>query len=412
MSCESLDLDRLAERIGTPCYVYSKAAFVERYRSWADAFAWGGGTVAYAIKANSHHGVLKALAAEGAGADTVSVGEIRKALKAGVPARRIVFSGMGKTDVELSFALTHPELQINVESRPELERLKTLARASSARPVVVLRVNPDVSAGGHDKISTGRAHDKFGLPIEEAMALYREASSDGALNIAGLACHIGSQIFDVAPFEAAWRRLAEMTVALREDGLTVSRLDLGGGLGIDYGDGSAPSNPATPADLGAAARRIFGDLGVELSVEPGRWISAPSGILLASVTHVNTRASGLRFLVLDAGMNDLARPSLYDAFHRIEPLVARHGETLPYDVVGPICESSDVFARDRMLPALAAADRVALMDAGAYGAAMASTYNSRDLPAEVLVDGSRWTVTRTRQIVEEDNDGLSDGLTT
>ncbi len=390
---ERIALCTIADQVGTPAYVYSAAVLRERIARYSRAFEGLDCLVAYAVKANGNLSVIRTLAAEGAGADTVSEGEIRRAMAAGVEPDRIIFSGMGKTDAELTFALGLDGLQINVESTPEYERLAALARKAAKRPLMVIRVNPDVAAGGHAKIATGKTGDKFGVPVEEAMALYRRAAGEGAVRPVGLACHIGSQIADVAPFRAAWTRLREMTLALRAEGLAVERLDLGGGLGVDYGEGSGG---VTPADLAAVACEVVGDLGVKLAVEPGRSLVAEAGVLVTRVVHVNPRPGGPTFLVLDAGMNDLMRPALYDAWHDLNPVTERGGEPVAYDVVGPVCESGDTFARGRMLAPLEAGDLVTFGGAGAYAASMASEYNSRPAAPEVLVDGDRWAVVRPR----------------
>jgi diaminopimelate decarboxylase len=321
----------------------------------------------------------------------VSEGEIRRALAAGCSPDRIVFSGMGKTDGELRFALSLPGLQINVESEAELERLSRLAQEGGTRALVAFRVNPDVAAGGHGKIATGKAHDKFGVPHDQVDRLYRRAAADPALEPVGLAVHIGSQIADSAPFEAAWARLRDLARGLRREGLPLARLDLGGGWAADYGAGAAPLSV-----LGETASRLFPTGEFELTFEPGRSIVASAGVLLTGVVQVIDRGSGPRFLVLDGGMNDLLRPALYDAVHPIQPLHPRPGEPDLYDVVGPVCESSDVFARDVRLPPLSAGDLVVFGAAGAYGAVMSSEYNSRPLVPEVLVDGGRWAVVRPR----------------
>lgn len=390
---ERIPLTLIADAVGTPAYVYSAAVLRARYQAYAEAFAGLDCLIAYAVKANGSLAVIRVLAAQGAGADTVSEGEIRRALAAGVEPARIIFSGMGKTDAELSFALALPGLQINVESTPEFERLSALATHTSVRPQMVVRVNPDVAAGGHAKIATGKSHDKFGVPMDEAMALYRRATIEGLVQPVGLACHIGSQIGEVAPFREAWTRLREMTQALRAGGATVERLDLGGGLGVDYGDGRPR---ATPADLAAVAREVVGDLGVKLAIEPGRSLVAEAGVLIARTVHVNERPGGLRFLVLDTGMNDLMRPALYDAWHDLSPVRPRAGSPVRYDVVGPVCETGDTFARGRDLPPIEAGDLVLFGGAGAYAASMASEYNSRLLAPEILVDGDRWAVVRPR----------------
>jgi diaminopimelate decarboxylase len=339
----------------------------------------------------------------GCGADTVSEGEIRRALAAGVPADKIIFSGVGKTDAELAFAIDVGVRQINVESSAELDRLIAVAAAKSASPAIAIRVNPKIGAGGHAKITTGGAGDKFGVPVEEALALYARASASRHVTPVGLACHIGSQITDLTPLENAFRVLRDMTETLRAQGHSVTRLDLGGGLGVPYyGD----AETASPADYVAMAARVLDGLGVEAAFEPGRLMAANAGVLLSRVIQVNERPSssgdaGRRFLVLDAAMNDLMRPALYDAFHDLKPVTPRDGESVPYDVVGPVCETGDTFARDRDLPPFEAGDLVVFMSAGAYGAVMSGEYNTRPLAAEVLVDGARSAVIRPRPTYEE-----------
>jgi diaminopimelate decarboxylase len=335
--CEEVPLADIAEAVGTPVYVYSTATLARHYRVYCEAFACRGALVAYAVKANGNLSVLRTLARLGAGADTVSEGEIRRALAAGVPPERIIFSGMGKTDAELAFACGLPGLQINVESEAEMDRLSAAARAAGARPLVVFRVNPDVQAGGHAKISTGAAHNKFGIAVDQVARLYRRAVADDAVEPVGLALHIGSQITALTPFERAWTNLRAMAESLLAEGLPVRRLDLGGGLAAPYFD--AP-DPPTPAELGALAERVFAGLDVELAVEPGRAIAANAGVLLSRVVHVNRRGAGPCFLVLDAGMNDLLRPTLYEAWHDIRAVTPRSGEPVTYDVVGPVWSRS------------------------------------------------------------------------
>lgn len=393
-----MPLEALAEAVGTPVYVYSTATLTRHYgllREAADAHrgALGDALIAFAVKANSNLSVLATLARLGCGADTVSEGEIRRALKAGVPAERIVFSGVGKTDAELAFAIDAGVRQINIESAVELDRLIAVAAARGASPEIAIRVNPDVGAGGHAKITTGGAADKFGVPFADAPALYARATVSPHVTPVGLACHIGSQITTLAPLEAAFRALRQMTLDLRAQGMTVSRLDLGGGLGVPYhGQSDLPSIAAYVA----MAAKALEELDVEAAFEPGRLLAANAGVLLSRVIQINERGDGRRFAVLDAGMNDLMRPALYDAFHDLVPVRPREGEPVAYDLVGPICESTDIFARDRQSPPLQASDLVAFMGAGAYGAVLASEYNSRPLVPEVLVDGSRWAIVRER----------------
>nr|WP_313428499.1 diaminopimelate decarboxylase [Brevundimonas diminuta] len=403
LHAEGVSLEALAETVGTPTYVYSSATLRRHYgllREACDAHkdALGEALIAFAVKANSNLSVLATLAKLGCGADTVSEGEIRRALAAGVPGERIIFSGVGKTDAELAFAIDIGVRQINVESSAELDRLIAVAADKGAAPAIAIRVNPKIGAGGHAKITTGGAGDKFGVPVEEAMALYARASNSPHVTPVGLACHIGSQITDLAPLEAAFRVLRQMTEDLRADGRSVTRLDLGGGLGVPYyGETATPS----PADYAAMAARVLDGLNVEAAFEPGRLMAANAGVLLSRVIQVNERTDGRRFLVLDAAMNDLMRPALYDAFHDLKPVRPVEGAALPYDVVGPVCETGDTFARDRDLPPLKAGDLVVFMSAGAYGAVMSGEYNTRPLAAEVLVDGERYAVIRPRPTYEQ-----------
>jgi diaminopimelate decarboxylase len=397
LACEGVPLGRIAEAVGTPVYVYSSATLERHYGVFQDAFAahpeLGAPLIAYALKANANVAVVRTLARLGAGADTVSEGEIRRALAAGVPPERIVFSGVGKTAAELAFALEAGVAEINVESEPELDLLARIAAEKRLRAAVAIRVNPEVGAGGHDKISTGHAQSKFGVSFGEAERLYAKASNVAALRPVGVACHIGSQISDLAPLRDAFVKMRGLVERLRGEGLTVERLDLGGGLGVPYFDQPAPP---TPADYAAMVAQVVGGLDVRLAFEPGRAIAANAGVLLARVIHVHERAEGRRFLVLDAAMNDLIRPAMYDAYHDIRPVRPRPGAPLLYDVVGPICETGDTFTRERSLPPLEAGDLVAFMTAGAYGAAMSSEYNSRPLVPEVLVRGADFAVIRER----------------
>ncbi|MEN5112979.1 diaminopimelate decarboxylase [Brevundimonas diminuta] len=403
LHAEGVSLETLADSVGTPTYVYSSATLRRHYgllREACDAHksALGEALIAFAVKANSNLSVLATLAKLGCGADTVSEGEIRRALAVGIPGERIIFSGVGKTDAELAFAIEQGVRQINVESSAELDRLIAVAAEKSASPAIAIRVNPKIGAGGHAKITTGGAGDKFGVPVEEAMALYARASVSPHVTPVGLACHIGSQITDLSPLEAAFRVLRQMTEDLRAEGHSVTRLDLGGGLGVPYyGEAATPA----PAEYVAMAARVLDGLNVEAAFEPGRLMAANAGALLSRVIQVNERTDGRRFLVLDAAMNDLMRPALYDAFHDLKPVRPVAGEALPYDVVGPVCETGDTFARDRDLPPLKAGDLVVFMSAGAYGAVMSGEYNTRPLAAEVLVDGDRSAVIRPRPTYDE-----------
>lgn len=403
LQAEAAPLEAIAEAVGTPVYVYSTATLTRHYGLFREAVeahraSLGEALIAFAVKANSNLSVLATLARLGCGADTVSEGEIRRALKAGIPGERIVFSGVGKTDAELAFAIEAGVRQINVESAVELDRLIAVAAAKRAAPEIAIRVNPRIGAGGHARITTGGATDKFGVPAGEAPALYARAAASPHVTPVGLACHIGSQITALEPLEAAFGALREMTLDLRAQGLAVSRLDLGGGLGVPYhGQTDLPSI----ADYIGMAARVLDGLEVEAAFEPGRLLAANAGVLLSRVIQVNAREDGRRFLVLDAGMNDLMRPALYDAFHDVVPVRERTGEAGPYDLVGPICESTDVFARERRMAPVQAGDLVAFMGAGAYGAVLASEYNSRPLVPEVLVDGDRWAVVRARPSYDE-----------
>jgi len=400
--CEDVPLAAIARAVGTPVYVYSTATLERHFHVFQEALtahpSLGARLIAYAVKANSNLSVLAALAALGAGADTVSEGEIRRTLAAGVPPERIVFSGVGKTAAEIVFALKVGVHQINVESAPELVLISRLAGETGVRPALALRVNPDVGAGGHAKISTGQSASKFGVSMAAAEALYAQAAADPAVKMVGVACHIGSQITDLAPFEDAFVRMRGLVERLRGQRLAVERLDLGGGLGVTYFN---QPDPPTPDAYAAMVARTVGGLGVDLSFEPGRMLVANAGVLLASVIHVNARPDGRRFLVLDAAMNDLLRPAMYDAWHDVRPVRTRPGDLAPHDVVGPVCESGDTFARDRPLPPLEPDDLVAFFSSGAYGAVMASEYNSRPLVPEVLVKGDAFAVVRARPTYDE-----------
>ncbi|MFC3068829.1 diaminopimelate decarboxylase [Phenylobacterium soli] len=404
--CEGVPLSRIAREVGTPVYVYSSATLERHFTVMRDALRgaglssekWGEPLIAFAVKANSNVAVLKTLARLGAGADVVSEGEIRRALAAGVPPERIVFSGVGKTAGEIAFALETGVAELNVESEPELKLIDEVAQRLGKRAKIAIRINPDVEAGGHAKISTGKAENKFGVSFAEAERLYANASNAVGLSPVGVACHIGSQITDLAPMEAAFTKMRGMVERLRGQGLHVERLDLGGGLGVPYFN---QPDPPGPADYAAMIGRVMAGLDIQFAFEPGRVIAANAGVLVAAVQHVNARPEGRRFLVLDAAMNDLLRPAMYDAYHDIRPVRPRDGAEVVYDVVGPVCETGDTFTRDRALAPMAAGDLLAFMSAGAYGAAMSSEYNSRLLVPEVLVRGDQYAVVRPRETYQD-----------
>ena len=394
---EDVDLTALADEVGTPVYVYSEATLRRHFRVFADAFSGTDALVAYSVKANSNIAVLKVLASEGAGADVVSGGELARALRAGIEPQKIVFSGVGKSRDEIEAALDAGILQFNVESAPELSAIDAIAQAKKMKAPIALRVNPDVAAGGHKKISTGKKEDKFGVAWGEARNLYAAARTMNGIAVQGVDIHIGSQIDDLAPFEAAFNKVAGLIADLRTDGCTIDTLDLGGGLGIPYGEGSVPPHPD---EYAALIKRVTAPLGVRLVFEPGRMIAGNSGILLSRVIYVK-EGEAKKFLIIDAGMNDLVRPAMYDAYHDIWPVAESTTEKTDYDVVGPVCETGDLFARDRALPPIKDGDLVALMSAGAYGAVQASQYNTRPLIPEVLVNGSKYSVVRRRPTFDE-----------
>jgi diaminopimelate decarboxylase len=393
LHAEEVPVSRIAAAVGTPFYLYSAAGFTAQYRRFAGAFAPEQPLICYAVKANSNLAVVRHFARLGAGADVVSEGELRRALAAGVPPERIIFSGVGKTAVELNAALAAGIHQINVESVPELHRLSEVAGACGRIASVGIRVNPDVDARTHFKIATGRRENKFGIELDEAVAAYHLADELVGTEPVGLAVHIGSQITDLEVYRRAFGRAAELVLELRALGLAVHRMDLGGGIGIRY----HAERPLELTSYAKLVREIFRPLELALAFEPGRVLAAPAGLLVASVIYIK-EGSAKRFVIVDAAMNDLVRPALYDAWHDIVPvrLPASGASLAPADVVGPVCESGDTFAVDRELPPFAEGDLLAFTAAGAYGAVMSTTYNSRLLVPEVLVSGNRFGVIRAR----------------
>ncbi|OAN52349.1 diaminopimelate decarboxylase [Paramagnetospirillum marisnigri] len=397
---EQVAISRIAREVGTPFYCYSTATLVRHYTVFADALKAAGldATVCFACKANPNLAVIRTFAELGAGADVVSEGELRQALAAGVPPGRIVFSGVGKTLHELEFAVAKGILQINVESEPELLLLSQVAAARGVRMPIALRVNPDVDAGTHAKITTGKKENKFGIEWTRAREVYALAQSLPGVEVVGVACHIGSQLTELEPFREAFLRVRDLVALLRADGIDIRRLDLGGGLGVPY-DGETPPSPAAYAKVMA---ETLGDLGCRIVVEPGRLLVGNAGILVSRVVYVKEGATRT-FLIVDAAMNDLMRPALYDAHHAIFPVhQARPGEEpVEVDVVGPVCESGDTFAKQRRLPPMRSGDLLAFGTAGAYGAAMSSTYNTRPLVPEVLVKDEAYAVVRARPSYDE-----------
>ncbi|HLX15919.1 MAG TPA: diaminopimelate decarboxylase [Bradyrhizobium sp.] len=399
LHAEAVNLITLAEAVGTPFYCYSTATLERHYRVFAEAFAGEQTLICYALKANSNQSVLRTLARLGAGADVVSGGELKRALAAGIPPEKILFSGVGKTEAELRAALAADILCINVESEPELELLSRLAGEQGRVARISVRVNPDVNSGSHAKISTGKSENKFGIPLERARAVYARAAKLPGIRITGVDMHIGSQITDLVPLEAAFRLLAELVQTLRTDGHTISHIDFGGGLGIPYHAGREA--PPLPSAYAAVAKRVTHNLGCTLVFEPGRLIVGNAGILVARVIYVK-RGDAKNFVIIDAAMNDLIRPTLYEAHHDILPVreAAQGARTIVADVVGPVCESGDYLALARTMPEPAAGDLVAIMTAGAYGAVQSSTYNTRALVPEVLVKDDQFAVVRPRVEVD------------
>jgi diaminopimelate decarboxylase len=396
LHAEDVSLARVAAEVGTPFYCYSTATLERHYRVLAQAFSGLDALICYALKANSNQAVIATLARLGAGMDVVSEGELRRARAAGVSADKIIFAGVGKTREEMAYALREGILGFNVESEPELEALSEVAAGLGRTASIALRVNPDVDAKTHAKISTGKAENKFGVPFEDAPRLYAKAAGLPGIAVAGIHMHIGSQITDLAPFRNAFILMRELASTLRADGHKLSHLDLGGGLGVPYVSGNEV--PPSPQEYAQVVRETLGSLGLALVLEPGRMIVANAGVLVARVIYAK-RGRDKAFTIVDAAMNDLIRPTLYEAYHEIWPVeeALRGSEPVVQDVTGPICETGDYLALDRRLPPFGAGDLLAFMTAGAYGSAMSSTYNSRLLVPEVLVKGDTYAVVRPRQ---------------
>ncbi len=397
---EDVPVPDIAAEVGTPFYVYSAATLTRHFRLFQEALAGMDHLICYAVKANSNLAVLKLLGDLGAGMDVVSIGEYLRARAAGVPGERIVFSGVGKTRAEMRAALEGGIRQFNLESEPEMVALSQVATEIGLIAPVTLRVNPDVDARTHAKIATGKSENKFGIPIARARQVYAEAAALPGLAVVGVDVHIGSQLTDLAPYRLAYEKVAGLTRQLRADGHRIDRIDLGGGLGIPYErDNNAPP---LPIEYGQVIRETVGDLGCEIEIEPGRLISGNAGLMVSQVIYLKS-GEGRDFLILDSAMNDLIRPAMYEAHHDIVPVSepAAGAEYDPYDIVGPICESGDTFARARNMPPMGPGDLVAFRSAGAYGAVMSSEYNSRPLIPEVLVMGDQFAVIRARPTYEE-----------
>jgi diaminopimelate decarboxylase len=397
---EDVAISEIAKAVGTPFYVYSTATLVRHFQAFDQALDGTDHLVCYAMKAASNQAILKTLAALGAGMDVVSGGEYARAKAAGVPGDQIVFSGVGKTVDEIRAALTGGIRQFNVESEPEMQAISDVATALGVVAPITIRVNPDVDAKTHAKIATGKSENKFGIPISRARDVYALAASLPGLKVIGIDVHIGSQLTQLEPFELAYSKVAELVETLRADGHDITRLDLGGGLGIPYTRSN--ETPPLPSDYGAMVKRVLGHLGCELEIEPGRLIVGNAGVLVSSVIYVK-QGEDREFLIVDAAMNDLIRPAMYEAHHDIVPVVepVAGSEPATYDVVGPVCESGDTFAKGRNLAVQNAGDLIAFRSAGAYGAVMSSEYNSRPLIPEVMVNGDQFAVIRARPTYEE-----------
>ncbi len=402
MFAEDVSMTEIANAVGTPVYLYSSESLAYQYNHFKEAFGDLDLLICYAVKANTNQAVIKTLGDLGAGADVVSEGEMRRALKAGIPASKIVYSGVAKTRSEMTFALEQDIFQFNVESEPELHQLSEVASGLGKTADITFRVNPDVDAKTHAKISTGKSENKFGVPWQSVRSLCEKAAELPGIKLVGLDMHIGSQITELDPFEAAFTRICDLVEMLRADGHDISRLDLGGGLGIPYEGDDFPPLPREYAEM---VRRVVGHLGCKIVVEPGRFLVGNSGILVSKVVYVK-EGEERKFLIIDAAMNDLVRPSMYDAYHGIVPIKESDEDSILYDIVGPVCETGDTFATNRLVSPMQGGDLLAIRSVGAYGAVMASTYNTRKLIPEVLVKKNDFAVVRARpsydQIIELD----------
>lgn len=390
---ENVDVTALAERIGTPFYCYSTATLRQHYTRLKDAFAQNEVTICYSVKANSNLGVIATLADLGSGADVVSEGELRRALLSGIPAEKIVFSGVGKTEAEMTYALNADIAQFNVESRAELEQLSEVATKQGKTARISLRVNPDIDAGTHEKISTGKAENKFGIAWDEAEASYAKAATLPGLEIVGIDIHIGSQITELTPFRNAFTKVAGLLEKLTDAGHNITTLDLGGGLGIPYGPEDAP--PPSPENYANLIDEIFGDSGCRIFLEPGRLIAGNAGILVTSVIRTK-KGEAKNFIIVDAAMTELMRPTLYGAYHDIQPVITNGNVQDVWDVVGPVCETGDFLGSERSLPEPQKGDLLAIFTCGAYGASLGSSYNTRLSAPEVLVDNEKFEIIRAR----------------
>ena len=400
LHAEDVPIPEIAAAVGTPFYVYSTATLLRHYHLFDEALEGVDHLVCYAMKAASNQAILKTLAQAGAGMDVVSGGEYLRAKTAGVPGDRIVFSGVGKTAAEIRMALEGGIRQFNVESEPEMEVLNATALSMNVTAPITIRVNPDVDAKTHAKIATGKSENKFGIPISRAREVYALAAGMEGLDVVGIDVHIGSQLTDLEPFELAYRKVAELTEELRGEGHDIRRLDLGGGLGIPYvRDNRAPP---LPSEYGALIKRTLGHLGCEIEIEPGRLIVGNAGLMVSEVIYVKS-GEDRDFLIIDGAMNDLIRPAMYDAYHDIVPVIEPDPgiDQVNYDIVGPVCESGDTFAKARTMPPMGSGELVAFRSAGAYGAVMSSEYNSRPLIPEVLVQNDQFAVIRRRPTFDE-----------